>query len=613
MINLNNEQKKAVLHKDGPCLVLGTPGSGKTTVIVNRIKNLIEKYNVNPAEILVITFTRAAALSMQERFLKMMGGNNCRVRFGTFHSFFFWIIKTAYHMDSSAVISEDEKRNIIRKIIMSFNMEYENSEDIITSAIRQIGIVNCDMIDIEAYYSKDMPEAMFRELYKRYEAEKKRIKKLDFDDMLNMCHELLKERQDILSHIRRLYKYILVDEFQDTNRIQYEILKMIVHPADNLFAVGDDDQSIYGFRGARPDIMLGFTDEFKGAEIITLGINYRCPDIITQASSRLIKKNKKRFDKVLTSDKRNSGEIIVEFPKDVKNENEMIVSRIKEAHVSGVPYEEIAVLYRTNLNPRRLIYKLREYNIPFFINDTIPNIFEHFTVEAILAYIRFSLGENERRLFLKFMNKPVRYISRAMLTEETVELSELLNKTAGKEYLRVNVKILKNQLETIRRLNPYAAVNYIRKAVGYDDYIEEYADKRNIDSDELFDIMDEFQSMVKDFSNYEDMFSFIDDYTALLKEKAGRINNDKKNAVNLMTMHGAKGLEFTEVHILDCVESMMPYKKSKTPAEIEEERRMFYVAVTRAKYSLYLYAPKLFGKKEGVPSRFIFDMREKKD
>ncbi len=618
----NEAQMEAVNWFKGPAMILGTPGSGKTTVIINRLKHMIEVNNVKPSNILVITFTRAAADSMEQRFINLMEKSEvCRnqkeqVRFGTFHSFFYWIIRTAYKLGTDSVLDEDEKRRILRGIIQESKRgeDQEVTEELLSSVLSQLGLISCDMIDIENYYSKDMAGEEFKAIYRKFSEYKRRIGKIDFDDMNSMCYELLIKRPDILAAIKNLYPYILVDEFQDTNKIQYEILKLLAKPENNLFVVGDDDQSIYGFRGARPEIMLGFPKEFEGTRVITLSINYRCPEVITKQSGLVIANNKKRFSKKLISSGR-AGDIIVEFPRDVKNENEMIVSRIKESYESGVPYDEIAVLYRTNMNPRRLIYKLKEYNIPFLIKDSIPNIFNNFAVSVIMDYIHFALGDNSRDRFLRIMNKPVRYIPRNILTEEKVDISLLIKRTVSKDYLHTNCMVLRNQLARIRSLTPFAAVNYIRKTVGYDDYLKDYMEERNIDKGEISDILDEFMSIAKEYETFEEFFGFIEEYTKLLSEEAKRnkYTKDKSKKVTLMTMHSSKGLEYRDVHIIECVEEIIPHKKSKTLDEIEEERRMFYVAMTRTIEHLYIYAPKMIGEKKRYPSRFITEQIKKKE
>ena len=251
-MNYSKEQERAVKHVKGPCMVIAGPGSGKTAVITGRIKYLIESAGVSPADILVITFTRAAANEMEQRFKAMTRDHNYRVRFGTFHSIYFWIIKTAYKLDNSNIISNEEKRKMIDGIMSRMSLDYENKEDIISTIISQISLVKCDMIDIDNFYSREMPEEEFREIYRRFTKEMKRFGKIDFDDMMVMCYELLTKRPDILKSCREIFRYIMIDEFQDSNKIQYEIFKLLAKPSENVFVVGDDDQSVYGFRGARP-------------------------------------------------------------------------------------------------------------------------------------------------------------------------------------------------------------------------------------------------------------------------------------------------------------------------------------------------------------------------
>ena len=605
--SFNEDQITAIKHNKGPVLVLGTPGSGKTTVIVERIRCLVEEYNVKPSGILVITFTRAAAESMKERFLSLQEGDKSDVRFGTFHSFFFWILKTAYGYDNSSILSEENRRKLIREIITSLRQDFEVSDELVTSIIHQIELVDCDMIEIENYYSQDLPDSMFREIYHRFRKEKERRGLIDFDDMMSLTYRLLKERPDILERIRYMYPYIMIDEFQDTNLLQFEIVKLLSAPLNNLFVVGDDDQSIYGFRGARPDIMLSFKKYYENADIITLKTNYRCPADVTLLSGKLIKNNKKRYDKNLRSASSESGTVLIQEVRDTNTENLLIVKRIREAMESGISPDDIAVLYRTNRSPRRLIYKLREYNIPFVARDTVPDIFSDQNVSVIMDYMYFASGDTSRKRFLNFMNKPVRYIPRNLLTSEKINIHELIRNTKDRDYLQSNLMLLRNQLESISRLTPYAAVNYIRKMAGYDEFIKKYSEERNIDKDEIFDIIDEFQSITKNFETFPELFGYADDEKRLLLEekKRNEAADRGKPVVQLMTMHSAKGLEFKEVHIIDCVEGEIPHRRSRAAAQLEEERRMFYVAMTRSMDKLYIYAPAKISDKPVRVSRFI--------
>ncbi len=606
--SFSDEQLLAITHINGPMMVVAGPGSGKTTVITHRIKYLIESAGIKPADILVITFTRAAAYEMEMRFKALNEGIGYQVRFGTFHSIFFWIIKTAYNMNSSSVISEDEKRKLLDKIMKSMSIEFDNKDDMISSILSQISLVKCDMLDIDNYYSRDLPENTFRELYKRLDRELKRNSKIDFDDMMVMCYDLLVKRPDILEKCRQIFKFILVDEFQDCNKLQYEIFKLLAMPLNNAFIVGDDDQSVYGFRGARPEIMHQFVKDFPGTKQVMLGTNYRCDKNITALSSYVIGKNKSRFSKKLTSNSAKDGIVQVINVKDENDENLHLIKLINEHYASGIPYEKQAVLYRTNIQPRRLVYKLDGYNIPYSISDSLPNIFDHFVVKNILDYMCIAQGDLSRDRMLRIINKPGRYINRELLLENPVDYDKLRFRLRDKPYAEENLDKLMADLRLIKRLRPYPALNYIRKSVGYDDYIKEYAEYRQIDGGALVDVLDEFASMIVDMDSYDELFSFIDDYTEVLikqqKKSSGR------QGINLMTMHSAKGLEFDVVYIIDAVEEITPYKKAKSKSELEEERRMFYVAMTRARHELNVYVPKLVAGRAKDKSRYVRDMEK---
>ena len=604
-MNYSKEQERAIRHVDGPCMVIAGPGSGKTAVITGRIKYLIESAGVSPSDILVITFTRAAANEMEQRFKAMTKGRNYYVRFGTFHSIYFWIVKTAYKLDNSNIISNEEKRKMIDGILNKMSLDYENKDDIISTIISQISLVKCDMIDIDNFYSREMPEEEFREIYRRFTKEMKRFGKIDFDDMMVMCYELLTNRPDILKSCRKIFRYIMIDEFQDSNKIQYEIFKLLAKPAENAFVVGDDDQSVYGFRGARPEIMFLFEKEFKGTKKYFLEDNYRCDRVITRVSSKLISDNNKRFAKKLSSKSKEEGIFRLIETKDINTENDAIIENIRKHYDAGIPYEKQAVLYRTNIEPRRLVYKLNQYNIPYTVSDSLPNIFEHFVIKNVLDYMRMAMGDMSRATFLRIMNKPSRYISRNLLVEEEIDFDTLMYRARDKEYVVERIDKLAHDLKLIRKMRPYPALNFIRNAIGYDDYLKNYAEYRQLDEDELFEILDEFAGMVSDFSSYGEMFEFIAEYTELLKKQ--QVEEKDKKGLRLLTMHSSKGLEFDIVYIINAVEGIIPYKKAKTSAELEEERRMLYVAMTRARHELYIYAPKEISGKNKKISSFLND------
>ena len=403
----------------------------------------------------------------------------------------------------------------------------------------------------------------------------------------------------------------MVDEFQDSNRIQYEIFRMLANPWQNACIVGDDDQSVYGFRGARPEIMQQFRKDFSSCEIVYLGENYRSDYRIVQAATQVIEKNQTRYKKQLKAVSKEPGIVQMHTVKDEAEENECIIRRIREQYQAGIAYEKQAVLYRTNLQPRRLAYKLNQYNIPYTLSDALPNLFDHFAVRYVLDYMRIAMGDTSRATFLRIINKPSRYISRDALLEDPVDYDKLRFRLRNKESVVENLDKLMADVKMLRKLRPYPALNFIRNFIGYDTYIKDYAEYRQLDASEMYEVLDEFGYMIKDMESYAELFTFIDEYKEQLSRQQEK--NRMRKGVNLMTMHSAKGLEFDTVYILDAVEEITPYKKAKTAAELEEERRMFYVAMTRARHALHIYVPRTIAGKAKDKSRFVEDITWQKE
>ncbi len=605
MPDFNEGQLAAIHHVDGPMLALAGPGSGKTTAMVYRIQYLIQEAKIPSSRILVITFTRASAREMEQRFLNLMKGSECHCTFGTFHSVFFSILKRAYGYQAGNILTEEEKYNLLRDILRKKNIEADDEEEIIGSVIREMGLMKGDMIDLQYFYSSCLGEEVFREVYREYERKVSEAGKLDFDDMMVYCYALLKERPDILAKLQKQYAYILVDEFQDINKIQYEITKLLAAPGNNLFIVGDDDQSIYGFRGARPEIMLNFKKDYPNAVETLLDVNYRCSRNITEGALRLIAHNRIRFDKRIVSSRGYVEPIQVHHMKNIAKENEHVLDMIQKYRDEGVPLRDMAVIVRTNVQARPIVNKLMEYNIPFQVRDKVPCIYDHFTVRNIFDYIRLALGNRERGLFLRIMNKPNRYISRELLREPYVDFEELKKAFGKKDWMAERIEQLAYEMEILAGLKPFAAVNFIRKAIGYDAYLEEYAKYRHMNVEDLLSVLDELREMARQYESYSDWFAGVEQYRKDLEEHTKTAGKNEQNGITVTTMHSAKGLEFDAVFLLEANEELTPYKKAAKPEELEEERRMFYVAMTRAKNHLHIYEVKEYYNKELPPSRFL--------
>lgn len=602
-MSFNASQTRAIHHKNGPMLVLAGPGSGKTLVITERTKYLIEECGIDPAQILVITFTKAAATEMKRRFQRKMN-RSCPVTFGTFHAVYFAILKHAYNYSADNIAREEQRYQCMRETIAKEHLTYEDETEFITSLLGEISLVKNSGIQIANYYSKNCAETVFRKVYREYHEFLYKNRLIDFDDMLVYTKELFEQRPDILAAWQNKYRYILIDEFQDINRIQYDIVKMLAGERKNLFIVGDDDQSIYRFRGAKPEIMLHFKDDYPEAETVLLDVNYRSTKNIVASAGCLISHNKERFTKKIEA--ADQGDIPIEWQQfeSQRKENARIIWDIQEAVERGAKYEEFAVLFRTNTQPRLLMEQLMEYNIPFRTRDTVPNLYEHWIAKDIFAYIRIAMGSRERRDFLQIMNRPKRYISRESLDEETVAFDVWEWYYEEQPWVAKRIEKLEGDIHMLEHLSPYAAINYIRKAVGYDEFCTEYADYRRIKADDLFDVLDELLDAAREYKTYDAWFDHIENYTKELKEFY-RVQNQNPNSVALATLHSAKGLEYENVYIIDVNEGVMPYKKAVLEQEIEEERRMFYVGMTRAKKKLHLFSVKQLNHKDAEISRFI--------
>ena len=608
-MKFNKEQQQAVSHREGPMLVLAGPGSGKTAVITQRTQQLIADYGIAPSSILVVTFTKAAARQMRERFLKLTGQTATQVTFGTFHGIFYGILRQAYGITSANIAGEEERLGILRRLIQKTSMDVDDENDLIDAVSREISTVKNGRISLDHYYSQSCPDEEFRRIFQEYERLLHGKRLLDFDDLMVYCWKLFHRHPEILAAWQKKFRYILVDEFQDVNQLQYDIVKLLALPENNLFIVGDDDQSIYRFRGARPELMLGFPKDYPQCGRVLLDVNYRSTPQIVEAAGRLIAHNKTRFAKEIRAVRRPGRPVITRVFQDGAMEAEAISRELRDYAKAGVKWEQMAVLFRTNLGPRLLVEKLMEYNIPFCLRDELPNLFDHWIARNILDYILAARGHMERARILSIINRPKRYVSRDALEGEMINWEQVKSFYQDKGWMVERIEDLEIHLMSIKKMAPAAAVNYIRKAVGYNEFLKEYAAFRRMKPEELYEIADQVQESAAQFQTAEAWFQHIARYREQLKEQA-RERNQKREGVSLMTMHSSKGLEFRVVFILDANEGVTPHHKAFLDADMEEERRMFYVAMTRAKERLHVYYVKERYHKKQEVSRFVKEYLE---
>lgn len=614
-MKLNRGQDEAIKHGNGPCMVLAPPGSGKTLIVTERTRYLIEESGVRPDQILVITFTRYAAREMKERFERLTAGKNYPVTFGTFHSIFYGILKCAYGIGANNLMSEKESSVLLQEVLDQTDIEstpeVEDEEELVRELLREVGLVKNGLCHLKDFHSKYLTQDEFAEVFRSYEHQKKELKKFDFDDMLVQCYALFRKKPEILQGWQKRFQYILIDEFQDINRVQYEVIRMLAAPRYNLFVVGDDDQSIYGFRGAKPELMLYMKQEFPSLRTISLTVNYRSTEFITGAAARVILHNDTRFYKRVQSFRGRGQNVHVQEVLDEQEEAQYVTEEIQKKLDQGIKPGEIAVLFRAAVQARMISEILSEHRIPFEMRDYVTNFYRHFIVKDMMAYLQLAAGKRDRSLFLTICNRPLRYLARNSMENRQVNFEDLRKFYCDKDWMLDIIDQFDVDVRMMKNMAPYAAIQYIRKKIGYDDFLKEYAEKHQISWKQLMDVMAELEERSKNFKSYDEWEIHIAKYTQELEEqqaKARKIKGERENKVQLMTIHSAKGLEFEDVFVIHANEGEIPHQKAEKKDEIEEERRLFYVALTRAKNNLCI---SYITQKNGnsiKPSRFVEEL-----
>lgn len=577
---------------DGPAMVLAGPGSGKTTVITHRIKNLIEKAEVRPENILVVTFTKAAAISMQKRFSTLMnGGKGQLVTFGTFHSVFYKILRKSRRYEATEILSERQKTDYIREIIGRYGISSNNISELSQNIINDIGNIKGNMLNAQEYEPSCCKKEDFIKVYNAYNLELKKDGKMDFDDILRECYLLLCENHTILEQWRELYKYILIDEFQDINRIQMNIIELLASPLNNIFVVGDDDQSIYGFRGARPEIMIEFKDYYPEAELIVLDVNYRSTQSIINVAGRVIENNKTRLDKCAHANNDKDFQPDIRKFRNQVEELKFVVSKIKEYENQGISLSEMAILVRNNSQIQEISSFLKNRKIEAESGKHRSNIYNGMVAKDILSYVRGALkfdGTYFNEDLIYVLNKPQRYISRQVVLSVNMNISAV-----RRIYSKNNIDSFLFHIEMIRKLPPQAALSYIRKGAGYEEYLRLYAIESNIPMSGLLKQLEQLVQECSKFNTLEHWINSIDSAQNSEGQNFGKKSSGEggtNNRINIMTMHGSKGLEFKAVFIVDANQGIIPTSKALRERDFEEERRLFYVAITRAIDYLNVYA-----------------------
>ena len=660
----NKQQQRAIAHNTGPALILAGPGSGKTFTTVERVRYLIEVHHADPSHILVITFTKAAARQMRDRFFARMDNQFFPVTFGTFHAVFFHILKTSCHYDGSSILKEKEKREYLRAALLTLpekfyaqndgKMDQEWEQELLSEIgfIKNIGKLPTD------FTSEYVSRQEFMRIFVSFQKQLAQEKKLDLDDFAAAVCHLFRTNPAELARWQREYSYLLVDEFQDINAAQYEAVKLLCGGKRNLFVVGDDDQAIYGFRGSDPAIMRQFLKDFPEAKQIFLSVNYRSRAGIVETAGKLIGQNRERFPKQIVAGQSAASGVPAAAPgmiwlpfstdhsvlvcgfQDRKQEAEAVADEIGKAFRQG---KSCAAIFRTNADAVWLAAELKCRKIPFRWKEKPKNPYETPVCQDLLAYLQFAMEGRKRKDFLRIMNRPCRYLSRQMLPDADISFSALRRAYAQKPYMQEILHRLETDISRLAKMDLYAAVHYIRRGMGYDAWLKESAGQtpsagelrqgqrtasvgtrahaagkleRDLEAADFFqEQVREFQSLTEleeAMAAYEDQMDQNEngaDAADVAARTAARGTTGAAFATlpiaELVTMHGSKGLEYDVVFLPCCMEGVVPHKKSRDQAALEEERRMFYVGMTRAKKELYLSYTKGTKDAPGFASRFL--------
>lgn len=628
---LNTEQRNAVSHVNGPALILAGPGSGKTTVITARAAYLINKVNVNPKNILTLTFNKAAQLEMEKRFYRLYGNESSeKVHFSTLHSFCNRVVRDYERLKGrklKRIEGNDQnisKHQLLKDIYFNINSSRINDDEL-ENLLNEIGLVKNSLI--KEFEGMSFNTKKFPQIYKAYDDYKKSNLLMDFDDMLTYSYSILTRYPEILKSYRNRYNFIQVDEGQDLSKIQYEIIKLLSEESRNIFIVADDDQSIYGFRGAQPGYILNFEKQYRDCRIFRLQNNYRSTKNIVKLSSSFIMKNKSRYSKIhVTGNELARDPEILKAP-DQRGQLEFVLDKLNtmiqdRGNAGKGNRKQAAVLYRNNLSSILIADILDRNQLPFRIRQNKLYFFKHWLVQEVMAFLLFALDPRDVVAFSKIYYRMNRYISRAMLECAMAGnggrpvIDCIMNGVELKPFQINALQELKLEFSSLSKKRPYMALEYIKNNFKYLDGIKEYCTLTGISYEYLCRLFDILSGIAY---NCQTLVEFLDRLKELdnLFEGEKSMKPEAELDITLSTIHSSKGLEYDSVIIIDLINNEIPGDKtlekaaeSKDMSALEEERRLFYVGITRARQELYLVYPAMVNHEKLLPSLFIKEVNQ---
>ncbi|MED4203468.1 UvrD-helicase domain-containing protein [Neobacillus mesonae] len=618
-VTLDENQAASVTQTEGSLLVLAGAGSGKTRVLTARTAYLLKVKQIDPRSIMLVTFTSKAASEMKNRLLsypEMKRDQIQRLVTGTFHSIFYRILMfhDSGNWANDKLLKKEWQRD---KILKEAGKELGLSEKEFAydAALQQIGYWKNSLImpqDVKPLTDWDK-NALF--LYKKYEEYKRQNTLFDFDDMLLGCYQLLRNSPEILDYYQQRFHYFLIDEFQDINKVQYELMKLLSGKNQNVCAVGDDDQAIYSFRGSDPSYLLDFEKDFPSAKVITLEQNYRSAHEIVAAANQMIASNKTRRPKQMKAQFSNSSPPLLFFPYDEEEEATMIVTDLQERILNGASPSDFAILYRTNAASRAVFERLASSNLPFIIDQDADSFYDRYIVRSALSFLKLSLNEDDSESLSDIL--PILFIKQTMLKEikalsilkdcSFLETLSLLNTTHAfqEKKLKKTVPII----QSLKTLTPVQAIEKIEKEIGFLDYLK----KRGSESNQLekgSDDLKDLKTAAKSFNTIDALIAHAEHMSAMNKE-IKKLSKHFTEAISLSTIHRAKGLEYKTVYLLGAVDGSLPHDHALESSRngdfspLEEERRLFYVAMTRAQNELFISVPDNRRGKNAARTRFL--------
>lgn len=614
LTNLNEMQKRAVMHKDGPLLILAGAGSGKTKVLTTRIAYLINE-GINPENILAITFTNKAANEMKERIEKLVGKTNLWA--STFHSFGVRLLRENYeklgYKNNFVIMDSDDSLTLVKKIVKDLGYDPKRFSPYMIR--NKISSNKSEFVMPDEYkkFVHGEEDDIVYKVYKKYQEILFKNNSVDFDDLLILPIKLFRENPDVLEYYQEKYKYIMVDEYQDTNHAQYLIIKMLASKYRNIACVGDNDQSIYMFRGANYKNILNFEKDYSDAKVIMLEQNYRSTKTILNAANSVIKNNNFRKDKNLWSDKEEGDKISFYKSYDEIDEVFYCIRKIKELISSGASLKDICILYRTNAQSRVFEQELLKQNIPFRIIGSFY-FYSRKEIKDLLAYLRLIHNSDDDISLLRCINTPKRGIGPKTISE--IEKSASFYNTSMFEAIKDGKTLeFKNViLELKDDLGNCSLTEFIDKVLDKSGMREALKQEKTLEADIRLENLEEFKSVTKNFEERVGIISLDEFLLEISLVSDIEEYKDDPNRVTLMTVHSVKGLEFPYVFIAGVEEGIFPHKNSYSPDELEEERRLMYVAITRAMKKLWITCAKkrmIYGVESPcVLSRFVREIDE---